>query len=288
MLFNRIGSLGWLDCFYDAPDGGSGGGSDGGGGFESGGGTPSDPPAEPTVYDVNDDTLIRVPGRNEPVKFGEHFRGFQSQFTKASQRAAQLERELAARDARLAEVQRQQQQAQRQGNQPAQPSLADKLGQLPYLDGAAAAEMANSIYGEFKQRDQILVATLQELQKMRNVVNSLNQSHQGSAFEGKISKWVNDLGFPPEAVDLAKEIYLAYEGDDLDNEFPQILQNRWAQLEKLFAARQQAKIAAAKKPPFIPGRGGAAGPSKPLQLDPRLTAQQAADQIWDMFGEDQT
>jgi hypothetical protein len=148
--------------------------------------------------------------------------------------------------------------------------------------------MAQSIYGEFQQRDKILIAALTELQKMQKVVGSLNESYQGSNFEGKISKWVADAGLPPEATQLAKEIYLAYEGDDLDNEFPQILMDRWNQIEKVITARQQAKVQAAKRQPFLPGRGGQAGPSKPLQLDPRLSSTQVADELWHMFNEEQT
>lgn len=275
-----------LDCFYDAPDAGGGGGSDTSFQGDSGGGDPS-PAAEPTVYEVSDDSLIKLPGQEKPVKFGEHTRGFQSQFTKASQEAARLKRELEQRDQKLRQYEAQQQQFQRQqqGQGQNRPRLSDQLRGMNYLDGEAAATMAEAFEGEIRQRDQILLAALQKVAAMEKTLNTLNESHVGASFEGKINKWLGEIGLPPEAADLAKEVYLAYEGDDLDYEFPQILRNRWEQLQRVFAATQQQKIQAAKKQPFLPGRGGGTGPSRPLQLDPRLSAAEVADQLWPMFAE---
>src|SRR3954469_13675397 len=50
----------------------------------------------PEAFELNDDALVRVKGSDQPVKYGEHFRKFQSQFTKASQEAARLRKELDA------------------------------------------------------------------------------------------------------------------------------------------------------------------------------------------------
>jgi hypothetical protein len=134
-------------------------------------------------------------------------------------------------------------------------------------------------------RDQVSLAIVKRLQQMEKILGGLNESHVGSQFDGKIQRWVSELGLPPEASDLAKEIYLAYEGDDLDNEFPTILRNRWEQMVRVIQAQQQAKVAANRKQPFLPGRGGQTGPSRALQLDPRLTPAQMADELFHLFSE---
>lgn len=280
MLFNRIGFFSGFDCLYDAP-GDTGGG--GGGNLDGNlGGSDPNLPAEPTVFDVSDDSLIRVNGRQEPVKFGEHFRGFQSQFTKATQEAARLKTQLAERDQRLADIQRQQAAAQQQGQrQSNQPDIIQQLRQMPYLDGEAAAGLADNIAGQIRQRDQILLATLQRMQQMERTLSTLNESHVGASFDGKINRWLQEGGYPPEAADLAKEIYLAYEGNDLDSEFPQIFKQRWEQITRLLDAQRAAKVQANRKPAFVPGRGGVAGPSRPLQLDPAADAKSTADKLWD-------
>lgn len=243
----------------------------------TGGQTPS---AEPTTFDVSDDTLIRVKGSDKPVKFGEHVRGFQSQFTKASQKAAELQRQLEARDQRIKEIEAAQQQAQR--GQADQDVFAE-LRQLPYLSGSDAVEVVQSIGQQIHQRDMVLMAALKKIEGLERVVGGLNQNHSLGAFDNKIKSWLSDWGYPPEAENLAKEIYLAYEGDDLDQEFPQIFQSRWAEIEKIVEARRQAKINAARKQPFVPGRGGETRPSKPLEMKGDLSPRDVADQLWEQL-----
>lgn len=267
-------------------DGGGGGGTSGAGGDGGGGGNNAagdgGSNAAPTVYDVADDTPIRIKGAKEPVKFGEHVKGLQSQFTKASQRAAQLEREFAAYKQQIA----QQQQQQRQPQQPNQSDpLLDKLAALPYITGQDSVEMVRNIADQIKQRDMVLLSALQQMKQMQAVVQSLNQNHASQSFDAKITKWVSDGGYPPEAADLAKEVYLAYEGDDLDTEFPTIFANRWQQLLKLTEAIRQQKINAGKRPPFVPGKGGQAAPSKPLEIKANTSSKQLADELFNMINQ---
>lgn len=235
------------------------------------------PNAEPQAVDLGDDTLVRVKGSDKPVKFADHVRGFQSQFTKASQRASALERELQQeRSARQQLENAQRQAAQATGTK----DPYEQLRQLPYLDGNAAAQVVDSIAQQIRQRDMILLGTLQQLQQMQAVVQGLNQTHVSQSWESKIDRWLADGGFPPEAKDLAKEIYLAYEGDDLDEEFPRIFGERWNQIEKLVEARRQAAVRAARPQPFVPGKGGNTGPSKGLKMNPKASAREVADQLW--------
>lgn len=234
-------------------------------------------PAEPSIIDLSDEnSLIKIKGSEKPVKFGDHVRGFQAQFTKASQKAAQLERALAEREERL----RQLEAAQRSAPS-GQQDVYEALRALPYLSGEDAVQVVQSIGEQLKQRDMVLLAALKQMQALQNVVKGLNESSTTAQFDAKISRWLEEGGYPPEAKDLAKEIYLAYEGDDLDQEFPAIFHARWTQIENAIEARRAQKVAAARKQPFVPGRGGQAGPSKPLAIPANASAKEVSNLLWD-------
>jgi len=226
--------------------------------------------------------MIRVKGNDKPVRFTDHVKGFQSQMTRATQRAAQIQRELEQAKQERAEYQRQVEQAQHgQGN--GQPSIVDQLNELPYLSGRDAAQVIQNISTQFAQRDQILLAALQRMKQMQEVVNNLNTNHVNTGFDSKINRWLEEGGYPKEAADLMKEVYLAYEGDDLDEEFPGIFRDRWNGIQKALEGARQAKVNAARKTPFVPGRGGHANPSKPLQFKGGESARQMADELWDQM-----
>lgn len=238
--------------------------------------------AEPTVYDLDENALIRVKGSDKPVKFGEYGRSFQAQFTKASQKAAQLERELAARQAKLDAYERERQEASRQVPNQNQPDVYDQLRQLPYLSGEDAAGVVQSIGEQFKQRDMVLLATLKKLQQMEQIVGGLHQTSTNAAFDSKIGNFLKDGGYGEELRDIATELYLAYEpGPELDEAFPRLLDERVKQVEAYAEARRRTALERARRQPFVPGRGGQAGPNKPLQLDPRANAAETAAALWD-------
>lgn len=253
-------------------------------------------PGTPQVIDLTDDSMVRVPGQKDPVKYGEYYRGFQSQFTRkaqeaarAAERAQQLEQAIQERDQRLAYFQRQQQSAQQAA--PGQ-ALREKLAQLPYLSGQQAAEVIEHVSGQFDQfgsalqeRDAALVLLTRQLMQVNQVVNSLKDRTSSADFDGKIHSYVESLGLPTEAEELAKEIYLAYEGDDLDEEFPQILRTRWEQIENAIRQRDRQKVEAARRVPFLPGKGGTGAPSNPLNNLSRASARDIADSLWPGLGE---
>lgn len=240
-------------------------------------GTPS-PSQDPQPIRLGSDALIQIEGQEKPVKFSDYTRGFQSQFTKASQRAAQLERELQAeREARQRFEQAQ--RGQQPQNSPEQDLLA-KLREKPYLSGEEAAEVVQSIVSQFGQRDKVLVAALQRMQEMNEKLGGLYQNHTQQSFSSKIDKWLTDSGYGPDAREIAQEIYLAYEGDDLDQEFPRIFTERMKQLEAMFEARKRAAVEKARRMPFVPGRGGQASPSQPLQFKGNESPAQIAEALW--------
>lgn len=245
--------------------------------------TPSQPDTQ-SAFEVSDDSLIRLKGSDKPVKFSDHVRGFQSQATKAAQKAAALERQLQERDAKLQALQ----QAQRQ--QPQQQSSEDiyaDLRQLPYLTGEDAVSVVESIGQQLRQRDMVLLGALKQMQNMQRILGTLGDQYTTQSFEGKIAGFIKQGGYDPGYTDFAKELYLAYEGDDLDEEFPQILANRIKQIETIMEGKRRA-AANQRRQPFIPGKGGNANPSKPLQLKANASAREIADEMWATMNHNET
>ncbi len=277
---------------FDAPGDGGGGGGDtgGGGGGDFSGSSPTPEAATPDIPEVDDSYQFRIKGQDKPISLGDYRARFQSQATKAQQEAARYREKVAQyeRERTQAEQQRQiqaRQNAGQQGN-----DFLGELRQMPYLDGNAAAQLFERFSGEIQQRDRVHVAALQEIQRLRQVVGTLNESHSSQAFEGKISRMLQDGGYPqdPRVQKLAQALYLAYEGENLDAEFPEIWKQYWEDTQAVLRAENDRKVREARKPSFIPGRGGVGSPSKPVQLDPRLTAQQVADELFPMFSDENT
>lgn len=240
------------------------------------GGTPA---PESAPFKLTDDALVEVDGKS--VKYGEHFRKFQGQFTKTSQRAAQLEKELAAeRETR----QRYENEKKSQPQGPNQPGLIDQLREKPYLSGADAAEMVSGIVAQFQSRDQVIQILAKELLSAKNILSGLHESSTNQSFDSKINKWVGELGYDAQApgiTDIAKEVYLAYQGSDLDSEFPRIFGERMKQIEAFFEAKRRNAVTNARRNPFVPGQGGQTSPSKPLTLDPRNSPRADAEALWE-------
>lgn len=284
--------------FYSPGDAGGSGGADGdtGSGTPAAGGTGtnvagggSDTSTADEPLDIDENRLIRVKGSDKPIKFGEYGRTFQSQFTKASQEAARLKKELETERQTRQRYEQQQQQSQRNG--PGQQGGNDvyaQLEQLPYLSGKDAVQVVQSITDQIGQRDQVLIATLKQMQQMKTVLDTLNGNYTSQSFDTKISKFVAEGQIPKELTNRVKELYMAYEGDDLDEQFPSILRDWYEDLNKVIDSTRQAKLRAARNGPFIPGRGGNTGPSKPVQLKGNESPKALADMMWDQFHESET
>lgn len=235
-----------------------------------------------TAAELQADGLYRVPGQDKPVKLSDYVRGFQSQATRASQRAAELERKLQEREAALARYEQGQRQQGQQGQAPAQPGMIQQLESLPYLSGKEAAQVVQSISAEINMRDQVLLAMAKQLQAIQQTVKPMYESSATTAFDTKINGWLQAGGYPQEYSDLAKELYLGYEpGPELDQEFPQILAQRIATVEAALDRKRKQAAEQARRNPFVPGKGGQAQPSKPFGLKPNNNARADADAIWE-------
>lgn len=240
---------------------------------------------EPKVIDLDENALIRIKGQEKPVKFGEYGRNFQSRWTQEAQKRALLEKQLQERDARLQQIEAAQRQSQQTGGNE---DVFAALRALPYLSGEDAVGVVQAIAGQIQQRDQVLVQALNKIKSLESIVKTINQSYQSTGFESKLDGWFKEHGWNPEFRELAKEIYMAWEGDDLDQEFPRIFSSRIEQIERALEAQRQAKLRQSRPQPFVPGQGGKAGPSKPLQFKADASAREIADQMWPLFQDKET
>lgn len=282
-----IGSLSTTPLF-DVVDGGGGGGAGsnpGGNANPAGGGAPTSGGSNPQTYSLTDDSMIDL-GDGKPVKFGDHVRGLKSLSTKATQEKAKLQKEYEDFK-RAVEAERQKGQQRSQSGNGA--DIFESLKQLPYLTGRDAAEVIGQIAGAIQQRDQAIALMFKALQEVKKEVGGFSAKNAESEFKSKIAGFREKLGYGEDMTDILSELYLAYEGDDLDNEFPEIARKRIEQLQKTFRAMDQAKVQQAKKLPFIPGRGGQGTPSKPLQDKlTRASSGEIADLIWDGLDDTKT
>lgn len=259
--------------------------------------------AAPTTVDLTDDSLIRHPAYKDPVKFSDLSKRFQADYTrKTTDFARQKEQYENEHKSRLAQVEQkeqylrnlaatllQRQEAAGRGN-----SVLDEIKSLPYIDGETAYKLLSQIQNEgfggvtqaIQQRDQVIKHLYNQISELSKVVQGLNSARVDQSFDGKIRNYVKQLDLPEEAFDLAKEIYLAYEGDDLDQEFPSILQKRWESVANAIRTIDKKRIESAKptKPFPIAGKGGQGSPSKGARgLKGSENAKQTADFLWDVL-----
>jgi uncharacterized protein YukE len=284
-----------LQRFYDPNDGGGDGGAGAGSGSGSGAGSAgssagaagagsADPANDP--LDIDENRLIRIKGSDKPVKFGDHVRTFQSQWTKAAQEAARLKQALTQRDQELQRIRNAAQGNQGNGQGQSEDVLS-KLKALPYLSGEQAVEVVSQIGDQIKQRDMITLALLKQVQTMKNQLGQVYGNYQTAGFDSKISRFMEQEKIPKELAQRVKELYTAYEGDDLDQEFPAILRGWYEDINKVLDANRQAAVRAARNP-FLPGKGGNGSPSKPLTFKGNESPKAITDALWNSFGETET
>ena len=279
------------------PTDGSGANSSGASGSSAGGGSQVNNPnlsgasGAPSIIDLSEDSMVRLPGAKDPVRYGDHNRTFQSEFTKRAQEASKLRAQLQEYQRREQENQRRAQSQQQQQQRAQRPNklaeLAQSLKSLTYLNGEQAAGVVEHLTQQFaaneqelQKRDYALGLMYKQMKQMEQTVNGMARKNSSAEFGSKIGKFVKDAGLPDRANRWAQELYLAYEGDDLDVEFPKILRERWEELTGIHEEQRKARVDQARRQPFVPGRGGNGSPSKPLANYSRASAKEIADAIW--------
>lgn len=262
---------------------------------------PSQPAAQstPQPVELKDDAVVSIPGVNKPVKWGEWYRDYQGRFTKATQSAAELARkqqELEQRASQAEQRAREYENALRQRAREAQQTgsrndLINSIKSLQYLSGEDAAavvqnllEQINGVGGQFQQRDVALVALYNKLLEQQKYIDEIRGRSAEQSFDQLVSSTLKELGIPDEASDWAKEIYLAYEGDDLRSEFPRILGERWEQIQRFVRANDRKAADASRNRPFVPGKGGNGVPGAPLNLRQGASPAEMAEALFPMLG----
>ena len=260
--------------------------------------SPTSTSAPATAQDLSDDTLVRIPGQTEPVKYGDLYKRLQADHTRKTTAAAQA-RQKYEQERQTWERQKQQEEtylkslaaqliAQR-GNGNTQPSgFVDELSQLQYLDGKAAAKLMQHIQTEgfgpvvsaIQERDKVIQQLYQQVLDLSKQFKGFSQQSQGQQFEGKIRNFVKATGLPDSATDYAKRLYLAYEGDDLDQEFPDILRDAWNRDANLLRQADKQRVQAARAP-GVPGKGGSGTPGGKAGLTGRENAKDTTNFLWD-------
>ena len=243
-----------------------------------------------SVIELSEDSMVKLPGAKDPVRYGDHYKSFQSEFTKRAQETAGLRKEVAASKQREADYQRRLQQGQ-QGQQQRVSKLQELAGQLKsltYLNGEQAASVVDHVMNEIgglskelSRRDMALALMYKQMKQMGTTLDRLHSNHTNTEFDSKIAKFVKEGGLPEKATSWAKKLYLAYEGDDLDQEFPKILKTEWEEIGGVFKTSEREKVEAARRAPFVPGKGGNGSPSRPLGQDwVKKSAKDIADAVW--------
>lgn len=264
---------------------------------DSGGSTGTD---NSSPVDISDDTMVRVPGQDDPVKYGDLYKRLQADHTRKTTDAArardqlskerqQLHQSHSQKENQLRQLTSQLLQMQNQRNNGGTDVLAE-LEKRDVLDGRTAAHLMRAIQDQgfgsvataMQQRDQTIQQLGAQLTKINEVVRKLASERSNTSFDGKITGWLKDLGLHENYADLAKEVYLAYEGADLDNEFPEILRKRVEQVQKLIRSADKQKAADARGAMFkFPGKGGQGSAARGVGLKGNETSSQVADRIWD-------
>lgn len=265
--------------------------------------TPETPSGgSPNVVKYDENTMFEgVPGYNEPVRFGDLQKRQQADYTRKTQEAqrqrTQFETERAAfqthqqtERARLESLAQTLIQRQGQGNPNQVDPLYQKIASAKYIDGPLMSEFINTVQEKgfapivkaFQERDTITQNMYQEILELRKLVTGLTSARTAEGTETKIDRWLQEGGFPKEAKKLAKEIYSAYEGDDLDNEFPNIFAERWNELQTILRAQDKARVEEARRQGTrLPGRGGNGTPGKSIGLKGHEKARDVASALWD-------
>lgn len=234
----------------------------------------------PQPISLTDDSLITVDGQKEPVKYGEWKNRFvdKSQYTKVTQDRAAREKQWADH---LAAVKADYESRLKQTSPNAPVGGASQFDQelqqlanATYVDGKTAASLVSRLVKDgigglaesIKQRDQVIALLYKKLEGVGSQVSEFKSSASKEALNGLYTQVRADVQLPNDPVikEFLEDIYWSHTGNDLNQEFPKMVRERWSQLVAAVRAWDKAN-AAKQRTEGLPGRGGAATPSKPVK-----------------------
>lgn len=246
---------------------------------------PSAAPSGPLT--LSDDSEVIWEGAAKPVKFSE-LRGLQSQFTKVSQARAALEKESKARADEVSRLQNALRVALGEQVQGPRVDPLDQIKTLPYVKGEELAQILRQRQGQDGQVMQVLQVMAQKIAEQQQMLQTLHSTHATKSFDEKINTSLRKLGLDPEDYsEEAKIFYLAHEGDDLDEQFPDMFSNYLKKRGEREKARQQRLREKARQVPFVPGKGGLTTASGETDMA-KMSPKQIADSMWDALQANET
>lgn len=245
---------------------------------------PASTPSTPSTVQVTPDSVLEFDGQKVPFS---KFRGIESEYTKATQARAQLEKQLTEARQQAQQYQQQIQQfrnvAGGQRQDPAAETIA-KLRSLTYLSGEEAAGVVEQIIAANRQQQSIAYLLAKRIADLEQSLSGVRGQYASQSFGQKIAGFREQLQIPERFQKRLEELYLAYEGDDLDQEFPKIAKEWYDDISAAFTEAQKAKLEQARRGPFVPGRGGQGSPSKPLDFTGAESVAEQAQKAFDAFG----
>jgi chromosome segregation ATPase len=206
------------------------------------------------------------------------------------QYAQQLQQQQYARQAA-----QQQAQSQQQGQQ-SQSSMLDQLRQMPYLDGATAAQLMERMVNEginplnqaLQQRDQALAQVRKDYAALRDTVGKGHNKQAEADLDARFVQLREEAGLPDDAVinELLKDVYYSFEGGDWNEKFPDEARARIEGLRKVFRDMDRQVAKKAKTSPF-PSKGGESSLTSG-KTGGYKSPQERADELWPMLNPGQT
>ena len=246
---------------------------------------------------------MRVPGSDQPVKFGEYLSGYVSKadLTRMRQQdrtAFDQERTSFQQERQRAEqllLQQADHLAQAMSNRGQQvPDWLTELQQQQYLDGPSAAKLVNRlmregvgpVYQKTAQMEQAMGLLMQQIKRQQEQIQTFQSRFQSGEDDSSIGQAMKLAGLSSDneaARDWFKTLYTSHEGapgEDYRSVFPQWAVDRWQQHVKLVRDldRQQADQGRAAR---LPGRGGQVASLNPLPERDDLSPAEIAALAWE-------
>jgi len=261
---------------------------------------------EPEVLSLAEDALIQLEGMDEPVRFGDFQADHipKSEFTKLRQAdKAELQKQVAAVQQQYAQqAQQYQQQLQQymyQQQQRQQPQGDDPVSQL-WSEVADAGgyptvqhmrrfyELANQqAFMPLAQQNQQILQALQlfyqDYVNTKSQLASIRETNAGTTVENMVAAVMREMEVPdrvvPEVKEALLDLYHSYEGDDLNDSFPELAKTRIQQMRKWARALDKAEKKRASGAPSGGGSPVPTGKRKVPQTDEDMQAM--IDASWD-------
>jgi uncharacterized phage infection (PIP) family protein YhgE len=190
----------------------------------------------------------------------------------------------------------QQAQQQAQQGQQSQQTMLDQLRQMPYLDGATAAQLMERMVNEginplnkaIQNRDVALAQLHKQYKALQSNVGETRGAQAQKDLDSRFMKIREEQGLPDAEVikEVMQDIYLSHEGDSLDSEFPAMMRNRWEAIQKAVRDSDRAAAKKAKNSPF-PSRGGEVSPTSG-KTGGYKTPEERTNELWPMLNPGQS